>query len=152
MLASHTIAAVPVAQRLTVGGAEAPGSRDDGECGAAVDRAEVVLHVGRHVGVRRAEGRLAGSGGVRREADEGDVRDDGAAAQRRRPGKETETRRHSQSPGASVTACHPCLSHLSPLPTGRSWSTRWEKPPFLAYAEPEASAMFLWTHSHIALN
>jgi len=90
--------AVAVAQRLTVGGAEAPGSGDDGERGAAVDGAEVVLHVRCHVGVRRAEGRLAGPSGVRRQADEGDVRDDGAAAQGRRPGKETETRRHSQPP------------------------------------------------------
>jgi len=41
---------------LTIGGAEPSGSGDDGERGAAVDRAEVVLHVGRHVGVRWAEG------------------------------------------------------------------------------------------------
>lgn len=39
-----------------IGGAEPSGSGDDGERGAAVDRAEVVLHVGRHVGVRWAEG------------------------------------------------------------------------------------------------
>lgn len=98
MLVSYKIAAVPVAQHLTVSGAEAPGSGDDGERGAAVDGAEVVLHVGCHVGVRRAEGRLTGPGGVRRQADEGDVGDDGAAAQGRRPGKETETRCHSQPP------------------------------------------------------
>lgn len=81
---------------LTVGGAEASGSGDDGERGAAVDGAEVVLHVGRHVGVRRAEGRLAGPGGVRRQADEGDVGDDGAAAQGRRPEEETERGCHSR--------------------------------------------------------
>lgn len=56
MLVSYKIAALPVAQYLTVGGAEAPGSRDDRERGAAVDRAEVVLHVGCHVGVWWAEG------------------------------------------------------------------------------------------------
>lgn len=115
MLVSYKIAAVPVAQRLTVSGAEAPGSGDDGERGAAVDGAEVVLHVGCHVGVRRAEGRLAGPGGVRRQADEGDVGDDGAAAQRRRPGKERETRCHPLPPGAGMAACHPSPSHPTAL-------------------------------------
>lgn len=111
MLVSYKITAVPVAQRLTVGRAEAPGSRDDGERGAAVDGAEVVLHVGCHVGVWWAEGRLAGPGGVWRQADERDVGDDRAAAQRRRPGKETETRRHSQPPGVGTAACHLSPSH-----------------------------------------
>lgn len=68
---------------LTVGGAEAPGCGDHGECGAAVHRPEVVLHVGAHVGVGGVEGGLPSR--VRGEADQGDVGDDGAAAQIGRP-------------------------------------------------------------------
>lgn len=108
---SYKIAAAPVAQCLTVGGTEAPGSRDDGERGAAVHRAEVMLHVGCHVGVWWAEGRLARPGGVRRQTDEGDVRDDGAAAQRRRPGKETDTLSL-----AATQSRHNCLPPFSVLP------------------------------------
>lgn len=111
MLVSYKIIAVPTAQRLTVSRAEAPGSRDDGERGAAVDGAEVVLHVGCHVRVRWAEGRLSRPGRVWRQADEGDVGDDGAAAQRRRPGKETETRHHSQPPGVGTATRHTSPSH-----------------------------------------
>lgn len=72
MLVSYKIAAVQTARcehpghggtgrmwwgrSLTISRAEPSGSRDDGERWAAMDRAEVVLHVGRHVGVRWAEG------------------------------------------------------------------------------------------------
>lgn len=153
MLVSCKIAALPVAQCLTVGGAKAPGSRDDGERGAAVDRAEVVLHVGCHVGVRRAEGRLAGPGGVRRQADEGDIRDDRAAAQGRRPGKETETWRYSQPSwsghGRLLSFSFP-PHHL--CPRGRRLRTWWEKTSLLAHAGPEASRGFTQTHTYIALN
>lgn len=109
---SYKIAAVPVAECLTIGRTEAPGSRDDGERGAAVHGAEVVLHVGCHVGVRGAEGRLARPGRVRRQADEGDVGDDGAAAQRRRPGKEN---RDTLSLTATQSR-HNCLPPFSVLP------------------------------------
>lgn len=43
--------------------------------------AQVVLHVRADVRVRRAEGRVAGRHGGGREADQGDVGDDGAAGQ-----------------------------------------------------------------------
>lgn len=43
--------------------------------------AQVVLHVRVDVGMRRAERGVAGRYGSRREADQGDVRDDGAAGQ-----------------------------------------------------------------------
>ena len=64
---------------LTLRRAESTGGRDHGEGGAAVHGAQVVLHVGVDVGVRRAEGRLPGGARVRRQADQGDVGDDGAA-------------------------------------------------------------------------
>lgn len=130
MLVSYKIAAVPVAQCPTVSRAEASGSRDDGERGAAVDGAEVMLHVRCHVGVRWAEGRLAGPGRVRRQADEGDVRDDRAATQRRRPGKETETHRDTRaicicgrwlSPWAVVKRARPMLEISLHLLTQRGW-------------------------------
>lgn len=102
-------------------------------------RAEVVLHVGCHVGVRGAEGRLARPGRVRRQADEGDVGDDRAAAQRRRPGKESR-----DTP--SVTATQSTRNCLPPFsvpphslrPQERSSATQWDNLLFLAYAESEA--------------
>lgn len=48
-------------------------------------RAQVVLHVGAHVRVRRAEGRVAGGHGGGREANQRDVGDDGTAGQSCRP-------------------------------------------------------------------
>lgn len=146
---SYKIAAVPVAQCLTISRAEAPGSRDDGERGAAVHRAEVVLHVGCHVGVRGAEGRLAGPGRVRRQADEGDVGDDRAAAQRRRPGEENRDM-------LSLTATqsrHNCLPPLSVLPhhlrpQERSSSTSWDNPLFLAYTQSEVPKLPVDVHQY----
>lgn len=66
---------------LTLRRAQASGCRDHGQRGAAVHRAQVVLHVRVDVRVRRAEGRVPGRHGGRREADQGDIRDDGAAGQ-----------------------------------------------------------------------
>lgn len=48
---------------LTVSRAESSGCRDHGQGGAAVHRAQVVLHVWVDVRVRRAEGRFAGRHG-----------------------------------------------------------------------------------------
>lgn len=73
---------------LTVGGAEASGGRQhgDGGAGEGLQGAQVV-HVGVDVRVRRVERRLGSHGGVplRRDADEGDVREGRTARQRRRP-------------------------------------------------------------------
>ena len=73
---------------LTVGRAQSSGGGDHGQGGAAVHRAQVVLHVGVDVRVRRAEGGVAGRHGGGRKADQGDVGDDGAAGQTCRTGRE----------------------------------------------------------------
>ena len=65
---------------LTFGRAESSGCRDHGEGGAAVDRAQIVLHVGTDVGVGRGEVRVP-YGHVGGQADQGDVRDNRATGQ-----------------------------------------------------------------------
>lgn len=58
---------------LTVRWAESAGRGDHGQGGAAVDGAQVVLHVGRDVRVGLAERRLAGRHGSGRQANQRDV-------------------------------------------------------------------------------
>lgn len=71
---------------FTICRGEASGSRQNGDGGAAVKRADVV-HVWVNVGVRRVKGRLRPHGGVPlgRDPDEGDVGESWTASQHRRP-------------------------------------------------------------------
>lgn len=66
---------------LTVSRAESSGCWDHGQGGAAVHRAQVMLHVRADVRVRRAEGWVAGRQGGGWKTDQGDIGDDGAAGQ-----------------------------------------------------------------------
>lgn len=61
------------------GRAQPPGGRYHGEGGAPVDRSQVMLHVGVHIVV--GVSKFGGAHRVRRQADQGDVGDDGASAQ-----------------------------------------------------------------------
>lgn len=66
---------------LTVRWAESSGCSDHGQRGAAMHRAQVMLHVRVDVRVRWTEGGVTGRHGGRRQVDQGDVGDNGAAGQ-----------------------------------------------------------------------
>lgn len=100
---SGTVPPAPQAL-LTVSGAEAPGCRDRGERGAAVHGAEVMLHVGTHVGVGGVEGGLSRASGMWGKPDQRDVGDNRAATQGRRPA-ETKERGQKAWPVAEGRLC-----------------------------------------------
>lgn len=60
---------------LTVSRAQSSCCGDHGESGAAVDRAQVVLHVWVDIRVWWVEGGFSGSCSMRRKSDERDIRD-----------------------------------------------------------------------------
>jgi len=100
---------------LTVRRAESSGGWDHGQGGAAVHGPQVVLHVGVHVWVRRAEGGVAGRHGSRRQANQGDVGDDGAAGQSCGAGREKqECVRDGDTPsGSAFSSVHGAWSDPS---------------------------------------